>query len=253
MAQTSSGAAARGPQLSACGLHLLAMALMLCDHLWATVVPGSEWLTCLGRLAFPIFAFLLVEGYFHTRSLKRYAGRLALCALLSEVPFDLVMGGTVFYPFHQNVLWTLLLGLGLIHLNERARASGRLWRRAAAAALSVLLALVLGLALMVDYHCAGLFTILAFYAFRGRRWPCLAGQLAALGWINLSLLAGYSYQIVLAGHTFWLPQQGFALLALIPIWLYRGRQGPHGRALRLLFYGFYPLHLLVLGLWLLLR
>ena len=117
----------------------------------------------------------------------------------------------------------------------------------------MLLALVLGLALMVDYHCAGLFTILAFYAFRGRRWPCLAGQLAALGWINLSLLAGYSYQIVLAGHTFWLPQQGFALLALIPIWLYRGRQGPHGRALRLLFYGFYPLHLLVLGLWLLLR
>ena len=61
-------------------LHVIAMACMLCDHLWATVVPGNDWLTCVGRLAFPIFAFLIVEGYFHTGSLRRYVGRLLLCA-----------------------------------------------------------------------------------------------------------------------------------------------------------------------------
>ena len=84
---------------------------MLCDHLWATVIPGSNWLTCIGRIAFPIFAFLIVEGYTHTRNLKKYVMRLLLCAALSEVPFDLVMGGRAFYPFHQNVLWTFLIAL----------------------------------------------------------------------------------------------------------------------------------------------
>lgn len=56
-----------------------------------------------GRLAFPIFAFMAVEGYFHTHSFQKYALRLLLFAVLSEVPFDLMYGGTWFYPVHQNV------------------------------------------------------------------------------------------------------------------------------------------------------
>ncbi len=94
--------------LSAAALHILAMTFMLMDHLWATLLSSQMWLTHVGRLAFPIFAFLAVEGYFHTRSFKRYALRMLLFAVLSEVPFDLMYGGTVFYPVHQNVIWTLL-------------------------------------------------------------------------------------------------------------------------------------------------
>mgnify|MGYP002576901312 CR=1 FL=1 len=107
--------------LSAAALHILAMALMLMDHLWATLLPAQEWLTCAGRVAFPIFAFMAVEGYFHTHDLKKYTLRLLLFALLSEVPFDLMYGGTWFYPVHQNVIWTLLLGILGIHLMETVR------------------------------------------------------------------------------------------------------------------------------------
>ena len=56
--------------ISTAGLHILAMTLMLMDHLWATLLPAQEWLTCAGRLAYPIFAFMAVEGYFHTRSVS---------------------------------------------------------------------------------------------------------------------------------------------------------------------------------------
>ncbi|MDY3281602.1 TraX family protein [Dysosmobacter sp.] len=236
------------PETTSCSLHLLAMAFMLCDHLWATVIPGNEWLTCVGRLAFPIFAFLLVEGYFHTHSLKRYAGRLFLFALLSEVPFDLVMGSTVFYPVHQNVLWTFLIGLGLIACNEWARGKGQLWLRGLTAAATVILGFLLGLVSFADFHFAGVFMVLTFYFFRGRRWWNRLGQLLAMAFINLEILGGLSYPVSLGGFSFFFPQQGFALLSLPLIWLYRGRQGYHSRAFQYACYAFYPVHLFLLWL-----
>lgn len=233
--------------LSSTALHLMAMVFMLCDHLWATVLSGHDYLTDIGRLTFPIFAFLIVEGYFHTHDLKKYVRRLLLFALLSEVPFDMMMSRTVFYPLHQNVLWTFLLGIFLIWLNERVREKA-LWQRLAMAAFTVLLAYPLGIITFVDYYSAGLLSVLAFYFFRGRRWWCFLGQFAALWYINIELLGGLVYEWELFGQPFPIVQQGFALLALIPIWLYRGRQGYHSKWLQYSCYAFYPAHLLVLGL-----
>ena len=108
--------------LDALALKCLAMALMLCDHLWATVVPGNDWLTSVGRLAFPIFAFQIAEGFARTHSRKGYLKRMFLWALASEIPFNLMYGGAAFYPFHQNVLWTFLISLALISLIDQCRA-----------------------------------------------------------------------------------------------------------------------------------
>lgn len=160
-------------ELSAAALHIIAMALMLMDHLWATLLPAQDWLTCAGRLAFPIFAFMTVEGYFHTRNLKRYVLRLLLFALLSEVPFDLMYGGTWFYPVHQNVIWTLLLGLLGVHLMETVRKKQKLWVSLPVCAAVVAAGTLLGTLGMTDYYGAGVLTVFAFYLFRGRKWWCL--------------------------------------------------------------------------------
>jgi len=235
-------------QTTSFSLHVMAMAFMLCDHLWATFLTNQEWMTCVGRLAYPIFAFLIVEGYFYTSNLKRYVKRLFLFALISEIPFNLVMGSRVFYPIHQNVLWTFLIGIGLIWLNEKARGKGKIWLRAVTALGTILLGTVLGLILMTDFYNGGVLMVLTFYFFRGRKWWCLVGQLLAMYYINWEILSGFSYEIEIGDSTFFLVRQGLAVLALIPIWLYRGEQGYHSREFRNFCYWFYPGHLLILGL-----
>ena len=233
--------------LSAAALHILAMALMLMDHLWATLLPAQDWLTCAGRVAFPIFAFMAVEGYFHTRNFKKYALRMLIFAVLSEIPFDLMYGGTWFYPVHQNVIWTLLLGLVGIYLMEKARKTGKTWLYVLVCLGVTLAGAILGTLGMVDYYGAGVLTVFVFYFFRGRKWWCLLGQILGLYWINVELLGGLMYPVELLGMELELCQQGFALLSLIPIWLYRGRQGYHSKPFQYLCYGFYPAHMLLLA------
>ena len=107
--------------LNALDLKLLAMALMFCDHLWATLLPSQQWLTNLGRLAFPIFAFQIAEGYFHTHDVKKYLKRLFFFALLSEIPFNLMTAGALINPFQQNVLFTFCLGILLFRFLDRMK------------------------------------------------------------------------------------------------------------------------------------
>lgn len=234
--------------ISSAGLHILAMILMLCDHLWATVVPGNDWLTCIGRLAFPIFAFMLVEGYFHTHNLKKYALRLLLFAVISEIPFNLMYSSSVIYPFHQNVIWTLLIGLWMIHLNEKIRTSHKPALRSLGTVGTVFLGGLLGLVSFADYNAAGVLMILIFYFFRGNRWWCYLGQFAGMYYINFEMLKGLVFPVTFWGNSFEIPQQGLAILSLLFIWLYRGRKGYSAKWFQLLCYWFYPVHMLLLWL-----
>lgn len=234
--------------LSSAFLHVFAMAVMLLDHTYAIGLAEPMWMTCVGRLAFPIFSFMLVEGYFHTRSLRRYALRLLVAAIVSEIPFNLVAGGGLLHPFHQNVMWTLLMGLGAIHINELARRQGNILLRILAAAFTIVGGFIVGTLLMVDYYGVGILMVLLFYFLRGGGWLRRLGQLAGMYYLNCVMLGGYILHFTLFGAELSFPRQGLAILALIPIWLYRGRQGYRSKWLQTLYYAFYPLHLALLAL-----
>lgn len=237
----------RIPDLSSAALHVLAMFFMVLDHVWATLAPNQAWLTCAGRLAFPIFAFLTVEGYFHTHDFKAYLKRLLIFAVISEIPFDLMYGGTVFNPYHQNVLWNFIIALCGIHLIERAKASGKRWLHILTAVLVVIVTSILTQAIvMADFFGPGTLMVYIFYFFHGRKWWCYVGQLIAMYYVNVEI-GGLCYIVNIFGHEFEIVRQGFAMLALIPIWLYRGRKGTSSKAFKYFCYSFYPVHAAILA------
>ncbi len=221
--------------MSSFALHLLAMLLMLCDHLQLTLLPELPILRCIGRLAFPLFAFMAVEGYYHTRSLKKYLGRLLILAVISEVPFNMLVSGSVFDPMRQNVIWTIILGLLCIWAFENIAAD----RQRLLSAVIIIASLGAAILANVDYSSAGVLTLLAFYAFRGSTVRCKLLQLLSLGFINLVLLGGIEL-------TF--PYQALAILSLPIIWLYDGSQGLHNGYIKTANYLFYPAHMLILAL-----
>lgn len=200
-------------------LKMIAIVAMLIDHVGAVLLPKYMILRVIGRIAYPIFAYTLVEGFLHTHDVKKYMMRMGILALVSEVPFDLAFSGTPLEFGHQNVFFTLFLGLLMLYLLLKAptKLSGF---------LLVLAVLLLSDFLRTDYSSMGLLMILWFYVFRNRKLIKILGMIL----INVFLM-GYI--------------QVYAVFALIPILLHNGRQGPKWKGF---FYGFYPVHLLTLYL-----
>ena len=218
-------------------LKLIAVCTMFLDHMGATLFPGVLWLRCVGRVAFPIFCFLIAEGCVYTHDRKRYALRLLAFALLSEIPFDLMVGGAVWYPYAQNVLWTLLTGALVCWLIDWALKNRAVWRfvltGAAMAAAFWLLELT-----DTDYGGWGMLLVALFYA--DRRAPCgpaakRAVQAVGVAVFSVGLMGGASIEL-------------WSLVSLAPLWLYNGKRGVSNRAVQYGFYAFYPVHILLLSL-----
>ncbi len=236
--------------ISSFTLHILGMIFMFCDHMWATIIPGNQWLTWVGRLSFPIFAFMIAEGYFQTKDFKKYLKRMLVFALISEIPFNLMYTGLWIYPFHQNVLWTFVFALLCMRAMDKVREKHKqnlLLKMGLCILLSVFYMLAAQLT-MVDYYSYGVLMVLVFYFLRGDSWLYKLGQFAAMFYINWEMINGMVVPVNILGLSLEIPQQGFAVLALIPIWLYQGRQGPYNKVIKYAYYWFYPVHLLVLGL-----
>lgn len=225
----------KGKLLSGSALKLIAVIAMLIDHtaLVLSALPcfkepvltlfGQTYTLYflarkVGRIAFPLFCFLIAEGFYHTKKPKKYILTLALFAVLSEIPFNLMVGKSIFYLNKQNVYFTLCFGAVLLYI-----LSSKLWGWAK---LICSLA-IMGLTLLCrsDYGLNGVLLIALLYLLR-HNWlyqficslPFLSGGYAA--WAGL-LIAG----------------------------LYNGKRGfIKGKVLKYAFYIFYPVHILALVL-----
>lgn len=198
-------------------LKWIAIISMLIDHMGAVLFPQSIWMRYVGRLAFPIFAYLLVEGFMYTKDVKKYMLRLGIFAIVSEIPFDLAFFGTVLEISHQNVFFTLFMGILMLYLMLQTPSKVK-------QVIVMLAAFLVADGLNTDYGSWGLLMILAFYEFRDKKiW-----KLVAVAVINIFFM-GYS--------------QVYAAFAMLPIAFHNRELGPK---MKLFFYAFYPAHLLVL-------
>lgn len=223
--------------LNSLHLKLLAVVTMLIDHMGFTLFPHAMWMRAVGRLAFPIFCFLIAEGCAHTRGKKRYAGRLLLFAVLSELPFNLMCSGQWLSWNYQNVLWTLLIGALVCWAIDWA-----LKKRTPSAFVLTGAVMVAAYWLLeltgTDYGGWGMLLVAAFYCARRCPYPQMAKMaIQAIGLVFFSIgVMGGRVTIEL-----------WSLTALVPIWMYNGQRGFSNKALQYGFYAFYPVHILILS------
>lgn len=221
-------------------LKWVAVISMFIDHCTAVLVEGSWsaglrtvsynqylFLRGVGRLAFPIYCFLLAEGLLHTRDVKKYLLRLGVFALVSEVPFDLAFRRTFFTLNYQNVFFTLLFGLlGLAvwrWLTEKKDFRAAWWRQLLGLVCIAAMAVVAELC-NTDYGWQGVTVISLMYLLR------TLPALRDLGSFSVLYLSSY-----------------LELAALPDVLLFRLYNGERGRQSKYFFYIFYPTHLLLLA------
>lgn len=216
--------------LSQEALKGIACFTMLLDHIGATMVQGYA-LRIIGRIAFPIFCFLMAEGTFYTKNPRKYGLRLMIGALLSEIPFDLAFRGKLTWEY-QNVMLTLFLGFLTVEIIQRTEFD-----------IVKVLAVSGGFALAewanTDYGGFGVLLVVLFSQTRGKLWFQTI-MVAMFSWMINSL------KIPVLGIL--VPIEMFAIFAMIPIALYSGGKVTSNRAVQWGFYLFYPVHLMILVL-----
>lgn len=181
----------------------------------------------IGRMAFPLYAFLLVQGFLYTRDWKKYVARVIMFAVISELPYNLVAGKKLLYPAGQNTMFTMAVGLlcmkMLSDLEKFEHSTGKRW-------FGTVMVAGAGIAAAevchMDYGMYGILLLMVFYVFRFRPVEQLMGGCVVL---------------------FFMYQNYYAFAAWIAIFLISRYNGERGRKMGYLSYVFYPAHLLILA------
>lgn len=212
-------------------LKIIAMVSMVFDHVGDMFFPEMAWMRMVGRLAMPIFAFCITEGYIHTRDKKKYLLRMGIFALISEVPFDLAFDGKIGFS-HQNIMLSFFISIVALMLFDLIRGAkietkGRysVWRTILGILVVIVMAVIAMLA-KADYTMFAVGSVFLFYVFKDVN-PFVR-PIPGVAFLAVTRTMGY-YCIM--------------GLSIIPLLLYNGKKG---KGLKWLFYVFYPGHLLLL-------
>lgn len=219
--------------LSGNQLKIIALIAMTLDHAGKELMPGQMWMQVIGRLAFPIFAYMVAEGCLYTRSRGRYLGWMAGLAFLCQMVYWFVMGS-----LYQSVLVTFTLAILVIYTIDKAKKTEKVWIILVVATTCFgavwflceeLPKVLWATDYCIDYGLAGVLLVVGlYYAKRPMSKLVMAG-------VILIVLA------ITFGGVQW-----YGLLALLPLALYNGQRGK--MKLKYLFYIYYPAHLVVIYL-----
>lgn len=209
-------------------LKIIAIIAMLFDHIGYVIFGRFSFMNYIGRLAFPVFAFGISEGYTHTKDLKKYFLRLLVFAIISQVPYMLFLG-LLTNTFTLNILFTLILGLLAITVYEKSNNKYL-------GLLFVILCSIIAHFGHFDYGWFGVAVIFIFHIFKDKK------ILMNLSFV-IAVFINYFYTYITTLKTEYLFIVLFCILSLIPINLYNTKKG---KDTKYLLYVFYPLHLLVL-------
>lgn len=215
--------------LSSFALKIIAVICMVCDHVSLSIFHNFSYLNVIGRIAFPIFAFQITEGYIHTKNLKKYFEKLLLFALISQIPFMLFLSPLT-SSFSLNIFFTLSLGLLAIYIYDKVP------NKFLGLFIGIIISIIAEL-IKVDYGCFGVIIIMIFYIFKDKKvlmallytFSCFIKYLPNLILTNFH----YIYLLLLVG----------TMSSIFFILLYNGKQG---KKIKYFLYIFYPLHMLIL-------
>lgn len=219
-------------------IKIIALILMLIDHIGGVLIESgilnfSEFwgrdalfwfnldyaLRFIGRISFPLFCYFIVEGFLHTKSIKRYFIRILIFAFISEIPFDLAFHNSFFYLGYQNVLFEF--ALAVLMLGALSKNSGAIFKQG----IIVFVFCIFSYYLCLDYDYIGILLIAIFYLFRNDK-------------SMMFLLSGVL--LMYSSRSFF----GISVFSLLIINMYNGLKGKLN--IKYLFYLFYPIHLTLL-------
>ncbi|HHU84857.1 MAG TPA: hypothetical protein GXZ23_06800 [Clostridiales bacterium] len=240
----------KGKPLTGFHLKLIAIITMMIDHvahMFVSDLPMDSYqiMRLIGRIAMPVFCFMCVEGVLYTKNIKKYALRMFIFAVISEIPFNLLStrGANIKNIENQNVMWTLLFGILMLYAIEQGKKYSEAMH-VTALIVAPLIACLLAFYMKTDYGYFGILLILVLY---------LTYKKPLLTVIGLGLMCTVVYALIygvgmyFGGRYYPIPNEITGVLAAVPICLYSGKQGYYNKVVKYFFYAFYPAHILIIA------